>query len=170
MSSNERHMQIFVKTIVGKTITIDVTSTTTVRQVKEQVEQKEGIDVDQQRLVFVGKHLSDEKLVSDYGIGKEATLHLVLRLLGGNGYMQIFVKTIVGKTITIDVLPSDTVLDVKQKIQRKNEVPVGEQRLINCGKQLEDERTMESYNIQPMSTLQLVLRMLGGAVGSVAHS
>ena len=83
--------------------------------------------------------------------------------------MQIFVKTLTGRTVTLIVAEDDTVLNVKMKLKEKDGVPVDEQRLLFGGHQLEDEHTLQHYSIQKESTLHLVLRLPGGAGCSVAE-
>jgi Fe2+ or Zn2+ uptake regulation protein len=76
--------------------------------------------------------------------------------------MQIFVKNLSGKTVTIEATPDQTIVDVKKMLEDKEGIAVREQRIVFKGKQCDDTATLESLGVQAMSTLHLVLRLLGG--------
>ena len=148
----KENVQIFVKmsTENSKTITLKVKPIDTIENVKAKIQDKEGISPEQQRLVFAGRLLKDKCTLSRYNVEKGSVLCLFLK-----GDFLIFVKTLTGKTILLKVKESDTIENVKIKIQYREGIEYDQQILTFDGKMLQDEDTLNYYDISDEETLYL---------------
>jgi ubiquitin C len=152
--------QIFIKLeMYGKTIAVEVSRFASIGDVKQQIQDKEGIPRDEQRLIFAGKQWKDVDTLYDCKIENESTLHCVPLWSRG---MFIFVKTLSGQTVALQVGPFDSISKVKEGIHRRMGIPPDQQRLFGPDKPLEDDRTLFNYNIRDWSTIHLMLRLRGG--------
>ncbi len=147
------HVQVFFKTLTGRTVMIPVSPRDTVGEIKVKIEAQEGIPVDRQRLIFVGEQLHDHERLLDYRIEHESAVHLVVRT--GDGF-QIFVRIPGGRRLVFEVHPNERVGLIKQWIQDRHGFPVDLQQLLYEGQELRDDGTYQEYNIQNNATLDVV--------------
>ena len=147
-------MKIFVQIIKGKSITLDVESSDSILNIKEKIQDKEGIPIGEQKLFFNGILLEDHKALSYYYIKKESTLHLVMLSLDFSNI--IFVKKVDGKAFTLMVELSDTIKSIKEKIEEQEGIPQNLQKLFYNGRPLVNNKTTLANNyIQNLSTIHL---------------
>jgi len=164
MDLTENMIQVFVKSLTGKTIALQMGTNDTVGDVKSGVEQKEGISSHEQRLIFEGKRLDDGRTLAEHNISDNSILHLLLYLRGG---MKIFIRILDPdvrnegneRVVTLEVLQTDTVANIKAGISDKTAIPTTNQELIFASSQMDDHRALCDYGIRSESTV--ILRLKG---------
>jgi ubiquitin C len=178
LNASPSSIQIFVRNLVGKTLALRVDPFDLVDTVKNTIHEREGVPPCEQRLIFSGRQLENGRTLADYNIQRDNTLHLVLRLRSSIGktmlsaseytwktgmqigdIIPIFVKTLTGKTIQLEVKNDATILHVKKTIGDKEGITIDSQRLIFEGVELQDTAVLYEYEIQRGSTFHLVLRL-----------
>jgi ubiquitin C len=152
-------MLIFIKTLTN-IITIEVSRTDTVENLKTKIEDKEGVKVEEQQLVFSGKKLENEKTLEEYNIEKESMIYLILHLTGPK---KVIVKSLNDKKFELELRGSDRIKDVKIKIENIENIPLDQQCLMYNHKKLEDDKQVSEYNLENGSIINLV-QILNGTL------
>ena len=157
---------VLVKTLEGKLFAVKIPEggATCISTLKVSIKKSYGKGapvVSFFELLFNGQPLENDKCLSDYNIEWGSTLDLRFKPKK-SFFGQIFVKTLTSRTMSFDVDSSNKVSKLKEQIALAEGIPSDQQRLVYCGEQLEDERTLADYNVQKETTIHLILRLRGG--------
>lgn len=147
---------LFIRTPIGKVVSVKFIPSDTIRLIKEKVYTKMGLEPEKQVLLLAGNPLNDDATLSSYNISAESTFHLALRP-ESDDLVKIYVRTVTGMTFALDVNLSNFISDVKTKIHKLKGIPSSEQNLLVRGEPLSDSLTLRDYNIETESTFYLTL-------------
>jgi len=151
--AKKREIKVFVKTLAGKTIFMDVESTITIRALKQKITERENLPINQQRLMFAGRELENDRRLMDYDVKDKGLITMANPF--DDGPMKVYIKSAKGKTTTVDVEPTETVRSLKIKIQGLEKIPPGQQRLMFAGTVLNDQKTIRDYRIPKNGVISL---------------
>jgi ubiquitin len=152
-------VQVFIKPLGKAPIPINVRLTDSIDEVIDKFKQNQDLNSHEEcQLIFNGRSYWGDRSLADCQIDEDDVLHLQVF---ERDWMQIRIKTMTGKSFIAIVTPSDSVEKLKLKIEQLDETPPTQQRLIFEGRQLEDRKTLGSYQMENESTVHLVLRMVG---------
>ena len=158
------HLEIFVKVMCQEIyITLAVNPNDSIANLKSIIKVKKGFPVDEQRIVYNGRKLEDDRTVSDYNIQNKSTLNLVLPVpcrYNGDNRMEVTILTKDrGPLATLAVRPTDLILELKLKIRGITGVPYHKQILNFADRELENTRFISDYGIQNKSVIDLVVEI-----------
>ena len=146
---------IYIKPLNGKTFTLAVESSDKIENLKMKIHNEKGTPPNQQILICNGKRMEDGHTLSDYNVINQSTVHMVARIRGGK---YIFVKTLT-TTLRLEVEETDTIYNIKTKIQDIKGIPPDQQRLCFFKQQLFDGYTLSDYGVVKESILDLSVRL-----------
>ena len=150
---SNKSLLIYIKTIVGKTITLDVTETETVENLKAKIKDKLGVPIWKQMLVYAYKILEENTILSDYNIKDESSIFLVIRF----STSKIYLKTIFDNTISLDYNQDLTIESIKKKVEETEKIKFNKQILIYNSEKLENNKTLSDYEIKKESNITLIV-------------
>ncbi|XP_072103811.1 uncharacterized protein [Mobula birostris] len=155
-------MRVQVKFMTGEGFGLDVDPSIQVSTLKMRIKQKTKVPIFQQCLMVQNGQsveMQDQRSLSYYNLNPSPTIMLLVRK---EESMQIFLRNNKGETTTYNVMPSESVQGFKERVHRQEGVRPDQQRLLFGSIQLEDGRLLSDYNIEPQSTIILLLRLCGG--------
>ncbi|NXK36315.1 OASL2 protein, partial [Piprites chloris] len=159
-----RRVNIEVKQLSGTRLSMNISPYDTIGKVKEEIQQKWGIPFYRQHLAQQEPGRNNIKLQDSNTLAAHGIYSTTLVLLQTEPQeMQVFVKDDKNRTTTYTVLPTDTVRKLKEQIQSRQGPSADQQRLTYGSRELEDQHTLAHYNVQPKTTIYLLLRLRGGA-------